>query len=166
MRHQVRLVVGDWERGAQGAWRFNVDKTMVRGDVELKENESFISLLGMVREKFNVDYLYGVNAHVLLTYHYPDLETEPEDYSAPPIEINEDEDVAVFMAVRVDNVWQEMYVTLGGQDVYNYRRQRNVEDGITAAEQPLPASGLVSIEGDVCDIGWTGCLQLPEAEEC
>lgn len=42
---------------------------------------------------------------------------EPGEYTAGPLEIKDDRDVEVFMAVRVDCVWLELYVTYGDADV-------------------------------------------------
>ncbi|KAL0716320.1 hypothetical protein Bca4012_065642 [Brassica carinata] len=47
----VRLVVSDWERGAQGRWRFNKNYIETKYDVQLKENESYSSFVATVKEK-------------------------------------------------------------------------------------------------------------------
>ncbi|CAH8354482.1 unnamed protein product [Eruca vesicaria subsp. sativa] len=137
MSHLVRLVMVDWERGAQSAWKFNVDNTMVKHEVLLKENESYVSLMGMVREKYKLQEVLRPTEPVLLTYDFPDISREPGKYSPPPVEIKEAGDVELFMAVRVDHFWLDMYVIFGEEDVDHCRIQRDEEDGVNASQQPL-----------------------------
>ena len=51
MEYLVRFVVGDWSRLAHGTWKFNIDRTEVKYDVLLKENETYDALVEMVRGK-------------------------------------------------------------------------------------------------------------------
>lgn len=128
MGHLVRMVVGDWERGGHGAWRFNTDLTWPKHDVVVRENESYSSLLGMVRKKYKLDQLLHPTEPVLLTYEFPNSMTDPGDYTTSPIELKNDGDVELFMSVRIDYVWLELCVAFGRQAVDHYRMQREVED--------------------------------------
>ncbi|KAG2295702.1 hypothetical protein Bca52824_042371 [Brassica carinata] len=47
MEYLVRFVVGDWSRLAHGTWKFNIDRTEVKYDVLLKENETYDALVEM-----------------------------------------------------------------------------------------------------------------------
>ncbi|KAF3505424.1 hypothetical protein F2Q69_00041941 [Brassica cretica] len=135
----VRLVVGDWERGAQGRWRFNRNHIESKYDVQLKENESYSSLVATVKEKYRLDQFLLPTEHVLLTYELPDWMKETDEYTSPPLEIKDDRDVEVFMAVRVDCVWLELYVTYGDADVSRYRRLTAMEEGLILIANPRPA---------------------------
>lgn len=44
MGHLVRVVVGDWQRVSQGAWKFEIDHVEVKYDVVVRENETYESL--------------------------------------------------------------------------------------------------------------------------
>lgn len=125
----VRLVLGDWHRGAQGQWRFNRNHVEPKFDVQLKENESYSSIVSTVKDKYRLDQFLSPTAPVLLTYELPDWMKEIDDYTSAPLEITDDGDVEVFMAVRVDCVWLELYVTYGDEDVSRYRRSVAIEEG-------------------------------------
>ncbi|KAF3509651.1 hypothetical protein F2Q69_00002482 [Brassica cretica] len=45
MEYLVRFVVGDWSRLAHGTWKFNIDRTEVKYNVLLKENETYDALV-------------------------------------------------------------------------------------------------------------------------
>lgn len=125
----VRLVLGDWHRGAQGQRRFNRNHVEPKFDVQLKENESYSSIVSTVKDKYRLDQFLSPTAPVLLTYELPDWMKEIDDYTSAPLEITDDGDVEVFMAVRVDCVWLELYVTYGDEDVSRYRRSVAIEEG-------------------------------------
>lgn len=136
MSHLVRMVVGDWERGGQGAWKFNPDLTWPKHDLVVRKNEKYNSVVCMVRDKYRLDQLLNPAEPVLLTYEFPNAVSEPGDYTVPPIEITDDGDVEIFMSVRIDCVWLELYVTFGGRDVDRYRMQKEVED-VEAEEEDI-----------------------------
>lgn len=117
MGQLVRLVVGDWERRGPGLWKFHVDHTRVKYDDVLKENESYNSVIKMVRSKYKFDQLLLPTELVLLTYDFPENMTASGDYTSPPFEIKENSDVEMFMAIKIDHVGLEMYVTFGYKDV-------------------------------------------------
>ncbi|CAN6908134.1 unnamed protein product, partial [Brassica oleracea] len=120
MSHLVKLVVGDWERGGP-------------------ENETFSSVMGIVRSKYKLDQLLLPTEPVLLTYDFPEYTILTGDYTSPPVEIKDDGDVQLFMAIRMDQVGLEMYVTFGDRDVSLYRRQHREEDGIEDDEVVMRA---------------------------
>ncbi|CAH8301801.1 unnamed protein product [Eruca vesicaria subsp. sativa] len=76
-----------------------------------------------------LDQILQPTEPALLTYDFPDYTREADDYTAPPLEIKEDGDVELFMAVRVDYVWLKIYVTFGEENIEHYRRQKDKEDG-------------------------------------
>lgn len=148
MSHLVKLVVGDWERGGPGLWKFHVDHTRVKYDVILRENETFSSVMGIVRSKYKLDQLLLPTEPVLLTYDFPEYTILTGDYTSPPVEIKDDGDVQLFMAIRMDQAGLEMYVTFGDRDVSLYRRQRRGEDGIEDDEVVMRAPKRMSQPGE------------------
>ena len=54
MGQLVKLVTWVWGRHGQGVWKFDVDHTEVKYDVAVRENESYIPLLEMVKGKFQL----------------------------------------------------------------------------------------------------------------
>lgn len=147
MSHIVRLVVGDWQRVRQGAWQFNYDRTYYSHDIVVKENETYASLLGMVRTKYHLHDLLPASDTVLLTYEFPDLTRDPTSFTSPPVEIKEDGDVELFMSVRIEYAWLELYVSFGERDVGDYRRQRNEDDGITLGVADRTEINIMEVEG-------------------
>ncbi|KAL0733434.1 hypothetical protein Bca4012_009644 [Brassica carinata] len=128
MGHLVRIVAGEWERGGEGLWRFNTDITRPTPDIVVRENDTRSTVAEMVREQFKLNNIIQPPIAVLLTYDFPYDETERGEWTAPPIEIKNDRDLEVFMALRIDCVWLELYVTLGGGNVDRYRLQKAEED--------------------------------------
>ncbi|CAH8354476.1 unnamed protein product [Eruca vesicaria subsp. sativa] len=120
MGHLVRLVVGDWQRLAQETWKFDIDNTQVKYDVVLRENETYNDLVEMVRGKYHV----LPSEVVALTYDFPDWRKIPGDYTTPPVDILEDGDVELFMAVRMDFVNLAICVAYGNEDVDCYKIMR------------------------------------------
>lgn len=128
MGHLVRSVVRDWERGAHGSWSFHPNITWPKHDVVVRENEIYSALLGMVRAKYKLDQHLHPTDPVVLTYEFPHTVTESGENTSPPIEITSDEDVEVFMYVRIDHVFLELYVSFEGHGVDRYRMQRELVD--------------------------------------
>lgn len=149
MGHLVRIFVGDWERGGPGASKFHVDHRRVEYDVVIKENESYASVLRMVRTKYRLEKLLHPTKSVLLTYDFPDGSKTPAGYTSLPVEIKEYDDVELFMAVRIDHVGLEMYIIFGDRDVDLYRRQRVEDEGSVlhgvalAAPRRFPRTGKI-----------------------
>nr|VDD24557.1 unnamed protein product [Brassica oleracea] len=147
MSHLVRLVVGDWERGGQRTWRFNVDQMEVKHDIVVRENEMYNALLGMVRTNYKLDQILLPCELVILTYSFPDFSDDPIGYTLPPVELKEDGDVELFMSVRLDCPWLDLYVTFGDRDVDGYRHQRREEDGITMGMVARTEITITELEG-------------------
>ncbi|KAG2330349.1 hypothetical protein Bca52824_001529 [Brassica carinata] len=117
MGHLVRL----------RTWRFDMDHTQVKYDVVLRENETYEALVETVRGK------YGIlpTEPVALTYDFPEWMKVPGDYTIPPVDILEDKDVELFMAVRMDCVSLTMCVAFGNEEVGRYLTMRREEFGLT-----------------------------------
>lgn len=98
MGHLLRVVIGDWQRLGEGKWKFEVDPVSVKYDLVVKENETYESLVAMVREKYDVH----PSTPVSLTYDFPDWMKVPGDSKNPPVDIFEDRDVELFMELRID----------------------------------------------------------------
>lgn len=96
-------------------------------DVVVKENETYDALVEMVRETFRI----LPSEPVSLTYDFPDWMKIPGDYTTPPVDIVEDGDVELLMAVRMDFVNLAMCVAHGNEAVGRYRMVRREEFGLT-----------------------------------
>lgn len=138
MGHLVRVVVGDWRKLAPGTWKFNADDTEVKYDVVVRENETYESVVEMVRKKF------GVLPYepVALTYDFPQWMKAPGATTTAPVDIVEDGDVELFMAMRMDFVDLQLCVAYGEQDVGEYRIMREEEFGTCVVPpKPIPWRG-------------------------
>nr|VDD30687.1 unnamed protein product [Brassica oleracea] len=144
LKHCFNIIVAD--PPYLGAWKkkttsceLSIFSSPICVDLLLKENESYSSLVATVKEKYRLDQFLLPTEHVLLTYELPDWMKETDEYTSPPLEIKDDRDVEVFMAVRVDCVWLELYVTYGDADVSRYRRLTAMEEGLILIANPRPA---------------------------
>lgn len=124
----VRMIVGDWVRHRQGVWRYVVDQTEVKYDVSIRENETYVSLLDIVKSKYKLEERLLPTEPVLLTYDYPDWMKVPGRYTTPPVEIKEDGDVELFMSVKLDYADLPLCVSFGNMMVGRYLEQRLVEE--------------------------------------
>lgn len=68
MGQLVRLVVGVWEQVGTGGWLFLEDPTERKYDVVVHENQTYASLMDLVRTRYSV----GVQTTVALTYEFPE----------------------------------------------------------------------------------------------
>lgn len=126
MGHLVRVVVGDWQRVSQGAWKFEIDHVEVKYDVVVRENGTYESLVEIIREKYRVP----PTDPIALTYDFPEWMKVPGDYTAQPVDIREDGDVELFMSVMMDFVDLHLCVTFGQHDVSRYMSKRREEYGV------------------------------------
>ncbi|XP_013607536.1 PREDICTED: uncharacterized protein LOC106314149 [Brassica oleracea var. oleracea] len=127
MGQLVRVVVGEWQRLAHGTWMFDMDHTQVKYNIVLRENETYGDLVAMVRGKYRV----LLSEHVALTNDFPEWMKVPGDYTTPPVDILEDKDVELFMAVRMDYVNLTLCVAYGNVEVGHYHTMRREEFGLT-----------------------------------
>ncbi|KAJ4910579.1 DBD_Tnp_Mut domain-containing protein [Raphanus sativus] len=127
MVHLVRTVVGNWQRLAHGTWRFDVNHSDKKYDLVLKENETYEALVSMVKDKYCVVH----SEPVALTYDFPEWMKVTGDFTTPPVDIVEDQDVELFMAVRMDFAGLTLCVVYGSQEVGHYRTIRRDEFGLT-----------------------------------
>ncbi|KAF3610134.1 hypothetical protein DY000_02049512 [Brassica cretica] len=127
MGHLVRVIVGDWQRLTHGTRRFDINHTNVKYDLVLKENETYEELVTMVRGKYPIHH----SEPVAMTYDFPEWMKVPGDYSTPPVDIVEDTDVELFMAVRTDFANLTLCVTYGNVDVGRYSAMQREEFGLT-----------------------------------
>ncbi|CAN7014174.1 unnamed protein product [Brassica rapa subsp. trilocularis] len=146
MGHLVRVVVGDWQRFAHGTWRFDINHVDVKYDLVLKENETYEELVAMVRGKYQIHH----TEPVALTYDFPEWMKVPGDYTTPPVDILDDKDVELFMAVRMDFANLMLCVTYGNVDVARYSQIQREEFGLTedgtdvVPPKPIPWRGFRS----------------------
>ncbi|KAL0694187.1 hypothetical protein Bca4012_061367 [Brassica carinata] len=120
------------------------------------ENETYESLVEMVRSKYRL----LPSEPLALTYDFPDWMKIPGDYTTPPVDIVEDGDVELFMAVRMDFVNLTMCVTFGYEDFGRYGDMQRLEFGLTeegkdvVPPKPIPWRGFPA----------GGFLQISEAK--
>lgn len=124
MGQLVRMVVGEWMRHRQGVWRFVVDQTEVKYDESIRENETYASLLNIMKHKYKLEERLLPTEQVLLTYDFPDWMKVPGQFTTPPVEIKEDGDMELFMSVKQDYADLQLCVTFGDQVVGRYLAHR------------------------------------------
>lgn len=120
MGQLVKLVVGVWEQVGVGGWLFLEDPTERKYDVMVHENQTYASLLDLVRTRYSV----GVHTAVALTYEFPEWMKVPGDGSTPPGDVREDGDVDLFMSIRLELPDLRLMVTIGNDVVARYLFQK------------------------------------------
>lgn len=120
MGQLVKLVVGVWEQVGTGGWLFLEDPTERKYEVMVHENQTYASLVDLVRTRYSV----GVHTAVALTYEYPEWMNVPGDGSTPPGDIKEDGDVDLFMSIRLELPELRLMVTIGNDVVARYLFQK------------------------------------------
>lgn len=120
MGRLVKLVVGVWEEVGQRGWLFLEDPTERKYEVMVHENQTYASVLDLVRTRYSV----GLETAVTLTYEFPEWMKGPGDLSPPPVDVREDGDVELFMSIRIELPATRLMVTIGNDVVARYLFQR------------------------------------------
>ncbi|KAG5395364.1 hypothetical protein IGI04_025327 [Brassica rapa subsp. trilocularis] len=120
MGQLVKLVVGVWEEVGQRGWLFLEDPTERKHEVMVHENQTYASVLDLVRTRYSV----GLETAVTLTYEFPEWMKGPGDLSPPPVDVREDGDVELFMSIRIELSATRLMVTIGNDVVARYLFQR------------------------------------------
>lgn len=120
MGQLVKLVVGVWEEVGQRGWLFLEDPTERKYEVMVHENQTYASVLDLVRTRYSV----GLETAVTLTYEFPEWMKGPGDLSPPPVDVREDGDVELFMSIRIELPATRLMVTIGNDVVARYLFQR------------------------------------------
>lgn len=120
MGHLVRLVVGVWEQVGNRGWLFLEDPTERKYDVMVHENQTYASLMDLVRTRYSV----ATETAVGLTFEFPEWMKIPGDVSNPPVDVKDDGDVDLFMSMRLEIQDLRLLVTIGNNVVARYLFQR------------------------------------------
>ncbi|KAG2295777.1 hypothetical protein Bca52824_042446 [Brassica carinata] len=83
MGQLVKLVVGVWEQVGIRGWLFLEDPTERRYDVMVHENQTYASLMDLVRTRYSV----GTDTAVCLTFEFPEWMRIPADVAWPPVDV-------------------------------------------------------------------------------
>lgn len=109
----VKLVVGVWEQVGQRGWLFLEDPTERKYEIVVHENQTYASLMDLVRTRYSV----GLETAVTLTYEFPDWMKADGDISTTPVDVKEDGDFELFMSIRIDLPSTRLMVTIGKEVV-------------------------------------------------
>ncbi|XP_048608710.1 uncharacterized protein LOC125584378 [Brassica napus] len=120
MGQLVKLVVGVWEQVGIRGWLFLEDPTERRYDVMVHENQTYASLMDLVRTRYSV----GTDTAVCLTFEFPEWMRIPADVAWPPVDVRGDGDVDLFMSMRLEIQDLKLMVTIGNNVVACYLFQR------------------------------------------
>ncbi|KAH0871630.1 hypothetical protein HID58_078652 [Brassica napus] len=113
-------IVGVWKQVGIRGWLFLEDPTERRYDVMVHENQTYASLMDLVRTRYSV----GTETAVCLTFEFPEWMRIPADVAWPPVDVREDGDVDLFMSVRLEIQDLKLMVTIGNNVVARYLFQR------------------------------------------
>lgn len=94
----VRLVTGEWKQGVDGCFEHVSDLEGFCMAVRLRENDNYAKVVRAVKERLAL----REEDEIELTYQWPQWMMGPEWKRANPIDILDDEDMALFMVIRAD----------------------------------------------------------------
>lgn len=119
MSRLVPLLEGTWVKADYGRWEFRSDPTDLGYEARIRDEESYESLLGIVRSRYSL----LVSTPLALTYRLPLLLPEIYEAEGQPTDIKTDEDIRLFMMLRLCYPELTMCVTVGPENVATYEFQ-------------------------------------------
>ncbi|CAN7110850.1 unnamed protein product [Brassica rapa subsp. narinosa] len=119
----VRLWRGEWLKEDDGAWNFNADPTDFGFGAMIRNNESYESLLDVVRMR----YVVGQGTPVVLSYQFPAWILGPLGRRSLPINVTTTADIPVMLSVREWFTELVLVVTIGAESVarFHFNRRDN-----------------------------------------
>ncbi|CAN6832622.1 unnamed protein product [Brassica oleracea] len=123
MRKLVRLWRGEWLKEGDGAWNFNADPTDFGFGAMIRHNETYESLLNVVRMR----YVVGQGTPVLLSYQFPAWILGTQGRQSLPISFTTTADIPVMLSVREWFTELVLVVTIGAESVarFHFNRRDN-----------------------------------------
>ncbi|VVB04361.1 unnamed protein product [Arabis nemorensis] len=115
----VRLLRGIWVKAETGEWDFKYDPSDRGFRVMVRKNETFTSLMGVVRTR----YLLVETTPIVLTYQCADWMLVPDERKTPLVNILTDSDGLYYMAARNTYPQLPIYATVGPEAVASYQYQ-------------------------------------------
>jgi len=130
---RVRLVPGEWKKDENGYFEHVLHADGFALGVRLREQDGFAKVVIAVKEKLAL----GAEDDIELTYQWPQWMMGPDWRRANPIDILDDEDMTLFMAIRADLDEVHLRVKIlregNGRNVNSYRSNLNI-GGLTLEE--------------------------------
>ncbi|KAH0868661.1 hypothetical protein HID58_075683 [Brassica napus] len=116
MGRLVKLVLGLWTKNSTGDWSFEVTSCYHGETIIINNNETFDSLVELIRIRLNL----GILTPVALTYQLTDWMLVPDGTKTLPITLSCDKDVEILTSVRDYMSEAVLYVTSGPELVAKY----------------------------------------------
>ncbi|CAE6074138.1 unnamed protein product [Arabidopsis arenosa] len=133
MAFVVRLVPGEWKKDENGFFEHVSQMDGFALGVRLREQDGFAKVVMAVKEKLAL----RPEDDIELTYQWPQWMMGPDWKRANPIDILDDEDMTLFMAIRadLDEVHLRMRIIRGGteRNVNSYRSNMDLS-GLSSKE--------------------------------
>ncbi|KAJ4882224.1 Uncharacterized protein Rs2_39279 [Raphanus sativus] len=116
----VRIWRGEWNKEDTGAWIFHPDPTDFGFGALIKDNETYETLMEMVRMR----YVLGERTPVTLSYQFPSWILGPLGRRSVPISVTTTSDIPVMMSVREWFTELILVVTIGPDSVARFHFNR------------------------------------------
>lgn len=113
----VQFQRGLWVKTTSGDWEFRSNPSDLGFGVMVSENETFESLITIVRTR----YLLEATTPVVLTYQFSDSMLAPNGMFPGSVDIMSTSYVFFFMGVRICYPELAIYVTVGAEAVASYQ---------------------------------------------
>lgn len=119
----MRLWRGEWLKEDDGAWNFHADPTDFGFGAMIRDDETYESLLNVVRMR----YVVGQGTPVVLSYQFPAWILGPLGRRSLPISVTTTTDIPVMLSVREWFTELVLVVTIGAESVarFHFNRRDN-----------------------------------------
>ncbi|WZY73100.1 hypothetical protein YC2023_005340 [Brassica napus] len=168
MGQLIRVSSGDWTKGPDGIWRFEVAPSEEEHYILANRNDKIPGVMSLVREELGI----GENTPMVLSYHLPRSLRPPVGCTAPPNYVLTTQDLRFLLTLQEWTKEVELCVTFGALNVAHYQFLRResftigdrtfLSDGMT--EEDTVAAILEMVGEDEFDFSEPGLAEVFDQE--
>ena len=135
MGQLILVSSGDWTKGPDGIWRFEVAPSEEEHYI-LARNDKIPGVMSLVREELGI----GKNTPMILSYHLPRSLRPPVGCTAPPNYVLTTQDLRFLLTLQEWTKEVELCVTFGALNVAHYQFLRR--ESFTIGDRTFLSDGM------------------------
>ncbi|CAN7111890.1 unnamed protein product [Brassica rapa subsp. narinosa] len=136
MGQLIRVSSGDWTKGPDGIWRFEVAPSEEEHYILANRNDKIPGVMSLVREELGI----GENTPMVLSYHLPRSLRPPVGCTAPPNYVLTTQDLRFLLTLQEWTKEVELCVTFGALNVAHYQFLRR--ESFTIGDRTFLSDGM------------------------
>uniref|UniRef100_M4CDT2 Uncharacterized protein n=1 Tax=Brassica campestris TaxID=3711 RepID=M4CDT2_BRACM len=136
MGQLIRVSSGDWTKGPDGIWRFEVAPSEEEHYILANRNDKISGVMSLVREELGI----GKNTPMILSYHLPRSLRPPVGCTAPPNYVLTTQDLRFLLTLQEWTKEVELCVTFGALNVAHYQFLRR--ESFTIGDRTFLSDGM------------------------